>query len=184
MSRQQYILNRLPIGLVMLDRECRVQSFSGTAAAIFGAERLCESVGKTIQSLHPGHSRSKTDWLLHQSQNEDASACASMLINVPNTILQLRMARLHDADGISGYCLIMYDITELTHRPTKGEPAGGENSVEHVKFVISMAGKAEEKVPACMTADQRRKLSRWILGHRTRPKPNSTGDCAGTRPKP
>lgn len=139
MSQKQYILNRLPIGLVMLDRDHRVTSFSGTAAAILGTERLRESLGKTIQSVHPEHSRSKIDWLLQQSDSDGASGYASMLINVPDTVLQLRMIRLQDADGISGYCLMLYDITDLTSQPAKDEPAGGEIPAGRSLFKLPVA---------------------------------------------
>jgi LytTR family transcriptional regulator, CO-responsive transcriptional regulator RcoM len=142
MSQQQYILNRLPIGLVMLDRECHVVSFSGAAGAVFGAERLRESLGKTIQSVHPEHSHSKIEWLLEQSRHEDASGYASMLINVPDTVLQLRMIQLHDADGVSGYCLILYDITDLTSHPATGAAAAtGSPPGRHLfKLPVSMQG--------------------------------------------
>jgi PAS domain-containing protein len=142
-SQQQYILNRLPIGMVMLDRDHRIVSFSGTAAAVLGTERLREGLGKTIQSVHSEHSRSKIEWLLQQSHNEGASGYASMLINVPDTVLQLRMIQLHDADGISGYCLILYDITDLTSHPAQEEPAGGGKPVGRslFKLPVSMHGQ-------------------------------------------
>lgn len=143
MSQKQYILNRLPIGLVMLDREHRVVSFSGTAAAVLGAQRLRESLGQTIQSVHSEHSRSKIDWLLQQSDNEGASGYASMLINVPDTVLQLRMIQLRDAGGISGYCLMLYDITDLTSQPAPEEPPEGESPAGRrlFKLPVSMHGR-------------------------------------------
>lgn len=143
MSQQQYILNRLPIGLITLDRDCRVVSYSGAAESVFGTERLRQSLGSTIQSLHPGHSHSKIDWLLRQSQSEDASGYASMLINVPNTILQLRMVQLHDAQGISGYCLILYDITELTSRPIQEKAPSADSGSERsfFKLPVSVHGR-------------------------------------------
>ncbi len=143
MSQQQDILNRLPIGMVMLDRDHRVVSFSGTAAAVLGTERLRESLGKTIQSVHSEHSRSKIEWLLQQSHNEDASGYASMLINVPDTVLQLRMIQLHDAKGIGGYCLILCDITDLTSHPAVQEPPGGKSPAGRrlFKLPVSMHGR-------------------------------------------
>lgn len=143
MSQQQYILNKLPIGLVMLDCDCRVLSFSSTAAAVFGAERLSESLGKSIQSLHHEHSHSKIEWLLQQSRNENASSYASMLINVPDMVLQLRIVQLHDANGVSGYCLILYDITDLTLLPPQEDPMGAEAHCcrSLLKLPVSMHGR-------------------------------------------
>lgn len=139
MSQQQYILNRLPIGLVMLDREFRVQSFSGAAVETLGADRLRESLGKPIQSVHPKHSQDKIDWLLKQSQNEGSSGYASMLINVPDKILQLRMVQLGDGNDVSGYCLILYDITDFTSLPATETSAGGDQSVGRSLFKVPVA---------------------------------------------
>lgn len=144
MKQQQYILNRLPVGLVMLDGERRVTSYSDTAAGIFGAERMQEAIGKTIQSLHPEHSHSKIEWLLEQASKDDASEFASMLINVPDTILQLRVVQLRSGSRIEGYCLILYDITELTSHPAptvvdaEGQLSAGRN---FFKLPVSMRGK-------------------------------------------
>jgi PAS domain S-box-containing protein len=110
----QYVLNRLPIGMVMLDREQRVVSYSGTVAQIFGVERIRELLGRRIGDMHPGPAQDKIEWLLQQSADESSPTFASMLINVPETILQLRLVRLNDAGGLCGYCLVLYDITELT----------------------------------------------------------------------
>lgn len=143
MSQQQYILNRLPIGLVTMDCDYRVTSFSETASAILGSERLRENLGKTIQSMHHENSRSKIEWLLQQSRSEKTAGYASMLINVPDMILQLRISQLHDANGISGYCLILYDITELTSPP----PPQGQTQEETaavrrlLKIPVSMHGR-------------------------------------------
>jgi DNA-binding LytR/AlgR family response regulator len=143
MSQQQYILNRLPIGLVTMDCDYRVTSFSETASAILGSERLRENLGKTIQSMHHETSHSKIEWLLQQSRSEKTSGYASMLINVPDMILQLRISQLHDANGISGYCLILYDITELTSpAPLQGQTLEEMAAVRRLlKIPVSMSGR-------------------------------------------
>ncbi|MBI4987001.1 MAG: LytTR family transcriptional regulator DNA-binding domain-containing protein [Rhodocyclales bacterium] len=143
MRQQQYILNRLPIGIVILDREQRVLSFSGAAAAIFGNERMRASLGQTIQATHPEHSRSKIDWLLEQSREEGTTGYASMLINVPDRVLQLRMVQLGDGAETNGYCLILYDITDLTSRPAATEAPAGEDAAcrSLYKLPVSLAGR-------------------------------------------
>jgi LytTR family transcriptional regulator, CO-responsive transcriptional regulator RcoM len=144
MKQQQYILNRLPVGLVMLDSECRVTSYSDTAASTFGVERMQEALGRTIQSLHPDHSRSKIEWLLQQARDDDALEYASMLINVPDTILQLRVVQLRSGSRIEGYCLVLYDITELTSHPsTKTSDEDGQLSAgrSFFKLPVSVRGK-------------------------------------------
>ncbi len=121
--QRQYILNRLPIGIVILDAQYRVVSYSGSAESILGEGRLRMALGKSIQSLHPEHSRAKVEWLLGQAREDESSEYASMLINVPNTVLQLRVVQLNDTDVDSGYCLILYDITGLTS-PMDTTPSG------------------------------------------------------------
>ena len=142
MPNAQYQFDRLPIGLVLLDRDQRIISFSGEVAAMFGADRMRNGLGKPIQAMHPEHSQSKIDWLLLSSEDAEPSRYASMLINVPDTILQLRMTRMYDADGVSGYCLIVYDITRLTSVPTdEASDDEGEPVARHlVKLPISTHG--------------------------------------------
>ncbi len=117
LTLSQYILNRLPIGLITLDCDYKVTSFSGLAAAVFGADTLGRSLGKPIHDAHSDHARGKIDWLLQQARKDGTSGFASMLINMPNKVLQLRMVQLCDETGVNGYCLIFYDITDLTSRP-------------------------------------------------------------------
>jgi len=137
MSRPEYILNRLPIGLVTLDGEARVTSFSGSAAAVFGEERLRAALGHPVHSLHAPQAHAKIDWLLRQSREEGASGFASMLINVPDRVLQLRVISLTDTTGAAGYSLILYDITELTSQP----PATEAVSRRMYKLPVSMQGR-------------------------------------------
>ena len=140
--QQQYILNRLPIGIVMLDDQYRVTSFSGTAEVLFGEQLMRETLGRTIQSTHPENSRSKIDWLLQQSRQEGSSGYASMLINVPDRVLQLRMVQLGDGRQPTGYCLILYDLTDLTSRPAKGPTAAVEQERQQLyKLPVSQQGR-------------------------------------------
>ncbi len=137
MNRPEYILNRLPIGLVMLDGEARVSSFSSSAAAVFGEARLRDSLGLPVQSIHPPQAHAKIDLLLRQSREAGSSGFASMLINVPDRVLQLRVIHLTDATGEAGYCMILYDITEMTSQP----PATESVSRRMHKLPVSMQGR-------------------------------------------
>jgi PAS domain S-box-containing protein len=140
MSQQRYILNRLPVGLIILDHDYRVVSFSGVAEKVIGLP-LRKCLGKTVQSLHPEYSNSKIELMLKQSNTETDGGYASMLINMPDTILQLRIVRLHDAKGVSGYSLILHDITELASRPATeagGDATAGRNLF---KLPVSVQGR-------------------------------------------
>ncbi len=133
----QYLLNRLPLGIVVLDADYRVVSYSGEVAKIFGSANMKNSVGKTIQSIHPEHSRSKIEWLISQAGDDQSSEYASMLISVPDTILQLRVVRLGSTGADAGFCLILYDITDLTSLPVDT----GSNRRSLVKIPISTQGR-------------------------------------------
>ncbi|MHB8191245.1 MAG: LytR/AlgR family response regulator transcription factor [Ferrimicrobium sp.] len=135
--QRQYVLNRLPIGIVILDADYRVISYSGSAETIFGKERLQKSLGRSIQSIHPEHSRAKVEWLIGQARKDESSDYASMLINVPDTVLQLRVVQLNNANADSGYCLILYDITDLTSLPI--DTASSEHRLS--KVPISTNGR-------------------------------------------
>lgn len=113
----QYILNKLSIGLVILDRDCRVVSFNDIAGSVLGTENMAGTIGKTVQSIHPGPAKDKIQWLLDQAREEGSSGFVSMLVNVPDMVLQLRMVKLRDGKNSGGYCMLCYDITELTSRP-------------------------------------------------------------------
>jgi len=147
MRDAQYILNRLPIGIVMLDPEHRVVSYSGEAAALFGEDHLKQTLGQPIQSTHPPQSRGKIDWLLHECREGGASGYASMLINMPERVLQLRVVHMADGGGTHGYCLMLYDITHLTSQgaPAQGRPAQeGDNTTpsrDLYKLPVSLQGR-------------------------------------------
>ena len=140
---QPYNLNRLPIGVIMLDLDCRVIGFSGIATAILGANRLDESLGKTLHSFHPKQFHSKLDWLLQEARNQNACGHASMLINVASLILQLHLTQISDAKCATGYCLILYDITDLTLTPTEIEPeqAGIQPVRTLLKIPVTIDGR-------------------------------------------
>ncbi len=110
----QYILNRLPIGLILLDKEYRVVSFNDIASEILGPEKMLASLGKPVHVSHPPKAKNKIKWLLNQATEKGTSEFVSMLINIPEMVLQLRMIKIIDGSGISGFCMLCYDITDLT----------------------------------------------------------------------
>ena len=121
MLQQGYILNRLPVGAITLDSKCRVVNFDSTAAAILGEKSLREAVGKEIYSVHSAHARAKIEWLLQQAGSEGTAGKASMIIDMPGRVIQLRVAAMKDGRGSNSYCLIIYDITSLI--PSEAKPA-------------------------------------------------------------
>jgi LytTR family transcriptional regulator, CO-responsive transcriptional regulator RcoM len=111
--QQGYILNRLPVGAITLDSECRVVSFDSTAAELLGETALREAIGKEICSVHSPNSRAKIEWLLRQAESQADACNASMIIDIPGRVLQLRVVAMKDGQGRITYCLIFYDVTAL-----------------------------------------------------------------------
>lgn len=144
LPQPSYILDRLPIGMVTLDAERRVTGYSDTAAAIFGEARLRETLGAPIFGAHSDHARSKIEWLLQQAETDGASGVASMLINMPDRVLQLRVTQLKDASGVSGYCLVIYDITELASGAQDAGP--GTDALGHGRQLIKLPISANGRV--------------------------------------
>jgi LytTR family transcriptional regulator, CO-responsive transcriptional regulator RcoM len=116
-----YILNRLPVGAIILDAQYRIVSFDGVAAQLLGESALREAAGKEIFSVHSPAARAKIEWLLAQAQTAPEVRSASMIIDIPGKLLQLRATAMTDGQGNSSYCLILHDITNLN-------PAGADES--------------------------------------------------------
>ena len=135
--QQQYILNKLPLGIAVLDDEYRLVSFSSSACDVFGEDELRSALGQNIHAIHRESSRAKIDWLLQQATTGQTLDYGSMLINVPDTVLQLRVQRLIGAEGPWGYCLVFYDITDLTSLPA----TEGERARSLVKLPVSHQGR-------------------------------------------
>jgi LytTR family transcriptional regulator, CO-responsive transcriptional regulator RcoM len=149
--QQGYILNRLPLGTVTLDAEGRVVSFNSTAASILGEAELCRAVGKGIFAVHSQDARGKIEWLLRQADNDGESGAASMIIDMPGKVLQLRVVRLKDGRSGHGYCLIFYDITGVP--PASYETAPGRAEAPESRPFFKLPVSMKDRV-ALLDIDQ------------------------------
>ncbi len=141
MLQQGYVFNRLSIGAVTLDAQGRVVSYDNTAASIFGETALREALGKEVWAVHSPYARAKIELLLRQAEEFGASGFSSMLIHMPDKVLQLRVIQLKDAAGVCGYCLMLYDITELSPQPGEAKPDAALPAPALFKLPISMKGR-------------------------------------------
>ncbi len=140
MVQQGYTLNRLPLGTVTLDAEGRVLSFNGTATSILGEAQLRGAVGKGIYSVHSPDARAKIEWLLRQADADRKTGTASIIIDMPGKVLQLRVTRLMDGSGGHGYCLIFYNIAGLPAGSGEAKPRHSDDvpSQPFFKLPVSM----------------------------------------------
>lgn len=124
-----YLLERFDVGVVNLDRELRVIGMNDYARRSLPVkERL--PFGKIVTSFHPESSRAKVQFLLGQAECPVNNAPPmAMIINIPERVLLIKVARMSDGDGeTTGYTLVFYDITEVVS--VEGEVGAGRPARE------------------------------------------------------
>lgn len=103
----EYRLQRMDIGLVLLDAGARIRPLNRTAERFLGpAERL---VGTAPLDLHPPETRAKVEFLLAAAARADAGASAcSMIVALPGRVLVVKATRL-PMDGADGTALMLIE---------------------------------------------------------------------------
>lgn len=103
----EYRLQRMDVGLVLLDSGARIRSLNRTAERFLGpAERL---VGTALLDLHPPETRAKVEFLLAAAGRPDAPAAAcSMIVALPGRVLVVKATRL-PVDGADGTALMLIE---------------------------------------------------------------------------
>ncbi|NYZ11879.1 PAS domain-containing transcriptional regulator [Azospirillum sp. RWY-5-1] len=116
----EYRLQRMDVGLVLLDAGGRIRSLNRTAERFLGpAERL---VGTALLDLHPPETRAKVEFLLAAAGRADASAQAcSMIVALPGRVLVVKATRL-PLDGGDGTALMLIEASGQTEAPEVDAP--------------------------------------------------------------
>jgi len=119
----EHKLQKFDPGIVWLDRSNRVVAMNGIAHRVLGAN-YGPAIGREITQLHPEKSRDKIRFLLQSSEcPADSPPPMTMMINIPDSILLIKVSRMWGEDGRpTGTCMIFYDVTEVTTRPRDGAP--------------------------------------------------------------
>ena len=116
----QHKLQQFDPGMVWLDKDNRILAMNGVAMETFGT-RPGELIGEEILQVHPESSREKVRWLLDQSSCPAKSPPPmTMMINIPERVLLIKVSKMCGKDGVAGTCMVFYDLTEVATRP--GEP--------------------------------------------------------------
>jgi LytTR family transcriptional regulator, CO-responsive transcriptional regulator RcoM len=129
----QHRLQRLELGMVWLDTENHVTGFNDIAWQLLAPageqtlgiprERL---VGIDLLQLHPAKSREKLALLLGAEDGEAAGIdkcpvrsppAMTMMINIPDRVLLLKVAKMFGSKGVVGACMVYYDLTDITTSP-------------------------------------------------------------------
>jgi hypothetical protein len=142
----QHRLERLDLGMVWIDTQNRVTSFNDIAWQLLapaGEQTLGVSrdrlIGIDLLSLHPPKSREKLSLLLGGEEAHGVDRCPvrsppaiTMMINIPDRVLLLKVSKMFGAQGVVGACMVYYDLTDVTTAPhaENGSAASGLGPLE------------------------------------------------------
>lgn len=117
METIQHKLQQFDPGMVWLDQHNHILAMNGIAMDVLNA-RPGELIGEEILSIHPERSRDKVRWLLEQSSCPAKSPPPmTMLINIPDRVLLIKVSKMVGKDANAGTCMVFYDLTDLATKP-------------------------------------------------------------------
>ncbi len=126
METIQDALQQFDPGMVWLDNDNRILAMNGIAIETLNA-RPGELIDEDILAMHPEPSREQVKSLLAQSSYPaESPPPVTMIINVPERMLLIKVSKMNGEDGVAGTCMVFYDLTDLATRPveaTAGEEA-------------------------------------------------------------
>jgi hypothetical protein len=114
-----YAIEKLEAGVIHLDAQRNVLAMNDYARRVLPVDEK-QPFGKLVTSFHPERSRPKVEFLL-----DEAAGCPmanavpmTMIINIPEQVLLIRVSRLGDAAGkTTGFVLVFYDVTHAVEQP-------------------------------------------------------------------
>jgi hypothetical protein len=127
----QHRLERLDLGMVWIDNDNHVTGFNEIAWQLLapaGEQTLGVSrdrlIGIDLLKLHPAKSREKLALLLGGDEAGGVERCPvrsppaiTMMINIPDRVLLLKVSKMFGAKGVVGACMVYYDLTDVTTAP-------------------------------------------------------------------
>ena len=117
METIQHKLQQFDPGMVWLDKDNRILAMNGVAMETLGA-RPGELIGEEVLQVHPESSREKVRWLLDQSSCPARSPPPmTMMINIPERVLMIKVSKMCGRDDAVGTCMVFYDLTDLATQP-------------------------------------------------------------------
>lgn len=128
----QHRLQRLDLGMIWIDSENRVVAFNDIAWQLLapaGEQTLGVSrdrlIGLDLLQLHPAKSRDKLALLLQKDCDPAgvdrcpvrSPPAMTMMINIPDRVLLLKVSKMFGSNGVVGACMAYYDLTDITTSP-------------------------------------------------------------------
>ena len=118
----QHKLQQFDPGIVWLDTNNIITGMNGVAAEVLG-DRTGQLIGEEVLSIHPERSREKVRFLLEQATCPvDSPPPVAMMINIPERVLLIKVAKMCGKGGTVGTCMIFYDVTDLAAEPPADAP--------------------------------------------------------------
>jgi len=129
----QHKLEQFNPGIVWLDQDRRIIAVNDVATQVLQpvAEpalgvTLDAMFGADVLALHPAKSREKIAFLLSGGSagpHGKSPPPQAMMINIPDRMLLIKVSQMVAAGGSAGFCMIFYDLTDLTTAPRADQPA-------------------------------------------------------------
>jgi len=120
----QHKLEKFDPGIVWLDRNNRVMALNGLASRILGVS-TGQVIGTEVTQLHPEKSRRKVAFLLESAGcPAESPPPMTMMINVPDRVLLIKVSKMWSDDEAQGSCMVFYDLTDITTNPHENEGDG------------------------------------------------------------
>jgi len=109
----QHKLQEFDPGIVWLDTSNRITAMNSLAEEILGGIKS-NLIGEEVLQLHPEKSRDKVRFLLEQSTCPvDSPPPMTMMINITERVLLIKVAKMFGQGNHVGSCMIFYDLTDL-----------------------------------------------------------------------
>lgn len=119
----QHKLEKFDVGMIWLDKDKRVMALNSYAAQVLDV-KPGEVIGNEILQFHPERSRSKVAWVLESSECPvDSPPPMTMMINIPDRVLLIKVSKMFGADGGAGTCMVFFDLTDVTTTPHLSDEA-------------------------------------------------------------
>mgnify|MGYP001815704596 CR=1 FL=1 len=134
----QHKLQQFDPGIVWLDERNVITAMNGVAAEVLG-DRSGQLIGEEVLSIHPERSREKVRFLLERASCPMHSPPpVAMMINIPERVLLIKVAKMFGQGKAVGTCMIFYDVTEYASAalPADDPAAGADAGAEPTAFTL------------------------------------------------
>src|SRR6266436_5711514 len=117
METLQYKLQKFDPGVVLLSADNRILAMNQIAQRVLSNIRG-NPIGRDVLQLHPEKSKEKIQLLLRSGSEADGGHTESppmtMMINIPDRVLLIKVTRLFYCSLRHGRCIMFYALTALT----------------------------------------------------------------------